>query len=68
MIFYSSEARKTAIDRINELQVKLSEIPLSDKFNLDDVGNLHMYLSFLQKEIIYEDKKDNLKNHGFSSL
>lgn len=61
MIYYSSEARQVAVNRIDELQKKLSEIPLSDKLNLDDVGNLHMYLDFLKNEIIYEDKKENYR-------
>lgn len=59
-LYYSNEARKTAIRRCRELVVKLGNTKPSDTLTLQDIGDLRHYLmnmdSELQREIRAEAK------------
>lgn len=59
MMFYSSAARKSAIESIYDLNQKIATIP-GNYFSYDDARRLHNLLEILEDEINKEQK-----NFGF---
>lgn len=57
MIYYTNEARKSAIENISRLIVKIGEIP-GNILNYSDVTMVNLYLARLKEEIEKEMKKE----------
>lgn len=55
MMFYSSNARKAAIESIHDLNKKIAAIPGS-YLSYTDAGRLHKLLEVLEHEIEKEEK------------
>lgn len=58
MLYYSNEARRTAIKTIDDLVVKLASTKPTETLTLQDIGNLIHYLSNMTSELKQEMKKD----------
>lgn len=57
MIYYTNEARKSAIENISRLIVKIGEIP-GNILNYSDATMVNLYLARLKEEIEKEIKKE----------
>lgn len=56
MLYYSSEARKSAVNRIKELIQVVGEIP-GIFLSYNDAMSINYYLSMLINEVEKEDKR-----------
>lgn len=56
MLYYSSEARKSAVNRIQELIKVVGEIP-GTYLSYNDAMSINYYLSMLINEVEKEDKR-----------
>lgn len=67
MMYYTTEARKSAVKRIDDLMSKIASVS-GDQLSYTDSTDAIRYLGMLKDEIEKEDKKNKLLNTAIKNL
>jgi hypothetical protein len=60
MMFYTKEAKETAVKEISRLYVKLAETSPTDQWHLQDIESVMFYLQTMKEELNREIKNQKV--------